>query len=855
VPIYVYKPNFGDGIKVDFVYAYGTPYDSTELTTSVYLVFDREINGLGLDDIYLSGNGTSSIVKERLSVPMFSGGMAYYVLDIGGRFSHNTSLTIAIQKQGVEVTGDKIGDIVTNQKTVTLYSPRVIYFNRLTATAGSPTPSVVLTLSDALNYYDTPLTAANITCTGIPLNNGTLTPSNNGTTFTLQITGLTQGGTLTVTIRKDGYRFDFPLSVNILYSAPAGIDDAVAFEQALAEKYIPGSTNEVTITVAASLSSLTGFKEALEEYRDVKVKLIIPNDSALTGIAAGAFSGSSNLVGITLPTRDEFTSIGNNAFTGAGITEISIPKNITTLAVNSFTGCDKLEEVTLLGGPATVNAAFNAAALATSPAIPALRKVTIGGASSTVSGVTAIGAAAFEGCVNLASVTIGASVTGAIGDTAFKNCKALATINIPATLTGTIGAAAFNGCTGLRTVVLNGGNTSTATPFQPVTANLGETSNIEEVFIGGSVTKILGSSFKNSKNLVSVDIAGTVVDSSDGIGESAFEGCEKLANVSIAEGVTKIGDTAFKNCPALKNITIPETLATFGNTPFALDVTTGTGLQTITLNGGPTTGGVITTFAILNNIETVNIGPNFAGELTAASFAGNLTFPATPALKEFTVDTSNAKYSSDGGVLYEKTTVSSVLTVTKITMYPFKKTGTEFELPATVTTIGDSAFKGAAITKLTIDSSITVAIPTAGNDPFANCAITTLVVNRIPGALAAFNGNLATTVTNLTIGKKDDAATAPTITAASFSGLTGIKNIVFEERVLGTLAITTGTFSSVTAIESVQFKGDKFSMVAASFPSITSPVDPPAYVSLDLAYEQFGVTTYNFSATAGWTKK
>ena len=49
----------------------------------------------------------------------------------------------------------------------------------------------------------------------------------------------------------------------------------------------------------------------------------------------------------------------------------------------------------------------------------------------------------------------------------------------------------------------------------------------------------------------------TIPNSVTTIGESAFEGCERLKNIDIPNSVTTIGAWAFDGCSSLTDITIP----------------------------------------------------------------------------------------------------------------------------------------------------------------------------------------------------------------------------------------------------------------------------------------------------------
>ena len=68
---------------------------------------------------------------------------------------------------------------------------------------------------------------------------------------------------------------------------------------------------------------------------------------------------------------------------------------------------------------------------------------------------------------------------------------------------------------------------------------------------------------------------------SNDIGDSAFEGCTKLTNVGLKDGVTKIGKRAFANCKNLKSLTIPRTVISIA--PDAFD---GSGLKQVIVHRG-----------------------------------------------------------------------------------------------------------------------------------------------------------------------------------------------------------------------------------------------------------------------------
>jgi hypothetical protein len=124
--------------------------------------------------------------------------------------------------------------------------------------------------------------------------------------------------------------------------------------------------------------------------------------SSVTSIGAGAFSGCTNLTGIT------------------------IPKSVTSIGANAFYGCNNLE----------IRWYYNPA-LSIDILRPHLELVII------PNGVTSIRDSAFENCSRLADVRISADVTS-IGDRAFYGCSLLTSVMFSGYRdTNTIGVDAF----------------------------------------------------------------------------------------------------------------------------------------------------------------------------------------------------------------------------------------------------------------------------------------------------------------------------------------------------------------------------------------------------------------------------
>ncbi len=150
--------------------------------------------------------------------------------------------------------------------------------------------------------------------------------------------------------------------------------------------------------------------------------------------------------------------------------------------------------------------------------------------------VTTIGDNAFDGCVNLTSVTqVGsideavfpASVTS-IGNYAFEGCGKLNVTFGDAKALTTIGDNAFYGCTSLQQVV----------------------------FEQGSALSYIGKEAFMESGVSVVDLAGTQVTE---IGYSAFEGCMSLAKLTLPETIAEININAFYGCTSLIDVSVSGT--------------------------------------------------------------------------------------------------------------------------------------------------------------------------------------------------------------------------------------------------------------------------------------------------------
>ena len=88
---------------------------------------------------------------------------------------------------------------------------------------------------------------------------------------------------------------------------------------------------------------------------------------------------------------------------------------------------------------------------------------------------------------------------------------------------------------------------------------------IPEKIDGIAVTSIGSQAFLYNTQLISVDLSQAAITE---IGNSAFNGCRLLEEVTFPDTLTKIGDLAFNGCKSLKEVTFPDTLQTIGYQAF-----------------------------------------------------------------------------------------------------------------------------------------------------------------------------------------------------------------------------------------------------------------------------------------------
>ena len=398
--------------------------------------------------------------------------------------------------------------------------------------------------------------------------------------------------------------------------------------------------------------------------------------------------------------------------------------------------------------------------------------------------VSSVGEDAFCMCANITSVTISEGVTN-IGRDAFSDCNNLMSITIPNSVTS-IGFFAFSGCKSLKyneydnalylgnddnpymvlikakskDIVSCDINTncifiydyafsyccnlaSVSIPNSVISVGMfvfQNCSSLKDVTISNNVTNIETCFFLNCSNLTSINIPNSV----DSIGDGVFAGCSKMIDINVSSDNAKYmsengvlfnkSKTSLICCPEGKigSYNIPNTVTCIGRSAFSscnnlTDVTIPSSVKIICHNA----------FSSCNGLTSVTI-PNSVDSI------GDDVFTGCSKMIEINVTSDNLKYTSENGVLFNKSK-------TTLIRCPEGKTGS-YTVPNTVIRINryasrdnhDGSFQGVGdafencngLTSIVISSSVTDIFGHA----FAHCSslssvfIPSSVTNIIGGA-------------------------------------------------------------------------------------------------------------------------
>ncbi len=257
--------------------------------------------------------------------------------------------------------------------------------------------------------------------------------------------------------------------------------------------------------------------------------------------------------------------------------------------------------------------------------------------------VTTIGEEAFSECLQLATISVGEGLV-TIGDYAFAYCHALTSIALPVTVVE-IGDGAFCGCTSLTGIEIPEEDSAFAT--------------VDGVLFDKEMATLID----YPCGIEATEYA--IPEGVETIAPSAFEFCNNLVTVTMPDSVVTIGDSAFYDCVNLTNVTFGAGLVTIEDYAFNTCV----------------------------SLAAVSLPASLA-------YVGEGAFNNCHSVTVYDVAPENEMFASVDGVAFNKD-------MTLLIDYPCGSEATTYEIPETVTEIGDYAFGFCmGLTSITIPDSV-----------------------------------------------------------------------------------------------------------------------------------------------------
>ena len=400
--------------------------------------------------------------------------------------------------------------------------------------------------------------------------------------------------------------------------------------------------------------------------------------------------------------------------------------------------------------------------------------------------VTAIGDRAFEGCTGLTGVTLPSGVTS-LGNYAFKGCTSLAEVDLGNVTS--LGNGVFQNCSSLEAVTVPPGVTSIGT-----SAFYGCTS-LTDVDLG-NVTSIGVYAFYGCSSLEAITVPPSVIS----IGKLTFCGCTALKDVDLGS-VTSIGPNTFQNCTSLEAVTVPP-----GVTAIVSQTFYGcTSLKDIDLGNVTSFGPYV--FQNCTSLTDFTVPPGVTDIPSG-------TFKDCTSLAH--VDLNNV--TSIGSNAFNGCTGLTSVDLGKLTEIPDRLLDgfaslTSVTIPATVTSIGNSAFSGcSSLTSVTIPSAMTE----IGYKAFQNCTgLTQVDLGNVTNiGKNAFDG--CTGLARITI-----PAGLTTLQSYLFRDCTGLRAVALPAELT---RVGSSCFLGCSALTDVYFAGTEEQWSAVTVMSGNDPL-------------------------------
>lgn len=255
----------------------------------------------------------------------------------------------------------------------------------------------------------------------------------------------------------------------------------------------------------------------------------------VTSIGYRAFGDCVKVTKVTLP--ESLVGISMCAFDRCyRLADMYIPKNVSEVGINAFLSCNSLGSIEVDENNMTYasrDGMLSSKDGTTLVCCPPGKS----GEVTIAAGVTTIGEGAFDGCVGLTNIVIPNGVKE-IGQFAFYGCNGLTNVAVPDGVEN-IGNCAFGSCEGLIKVWLPQSIKSIG----------------NDLFWG--CTKLANIEV-DQNNMYYASDAGILYNKQKTILMRCPEG--KQGNIVIPEGVQVIGESAFNDCINLLNISVPDSV-------------------------------------------------------------------------------------------------------------------------------------------------------------------------------------------------------------------------------------------------------------------------------------------------------
>ena len=460
------------------------------------------------------------------------------------------------------------------------------------------------------------------------------------------------------------------VSVTIPATVKSIGDNAFSGCTNLKEIYVPASTTKVGKNIFANTTSLTDITAPTWVVAEADNKILVNVDlNAGEEITAEMFMGAKNLTTLTLPST--LKTIGKMAFKGAeSLEKINIPASVTKIEHDAFIYCESLTSITV--DTANRNYTSNNSNCIVEVEFDEEKgniETLIAACSTTTiyEGIENIGAYAFVGCKNLTNLYIPSTVTN-ITEGAFLDCPSLETIKVDprnAKYTSGDDALKYNFILIPHEMKIIQGCKNSKIP--------------EDIQVSPATTKKLASisefAFATCTDLKEIYIPTTV----ESLEAGSFKNCTSLEKVTIANSDIVFNGDVFEGCKSFKDITVPmHLLESFIDKSRAV-------LENVSLTTGEKLDAEL--FVGCSSLVSVTL-PDSVTEIGVGAFRD------CKKLQFIEISEASALSVINHDAFNGCSKFSTIKVATN------SRTADAFVLPATVSVVGNYAFKGCAISAL-----------------------------------------------------------------------------------------------------------------------------------------------------------